>query len=991
MTKICGSSPDLSKTMWNTLKPYLELRATRKWLNSLNFAKTLLSELQPNCIDFCASELTAYQLTQVISSLVLPLPILKTIIPENLTFENHVIKQYVVSLLLEFLKSAQNYLNHSVNWFKSVSGKEDQQKLKSFLSSYITKNFPDAFLLLDNWQLEANCEEIEVIQPVDYLSNVLDILHIYKDIAPQLLESLNNKGLDFIEFLSSLDNLETDVDLIKIKSINLFVDFDNSKFSLKSDLFSFVVPLLLKFYCKDNNSSALTVLNKLFKLTNVFEGCENEINIWLNGVLDLKKFDDDVANTIVEVLRQTHDKLPEYLNTLSALRGEEENVNNFSEIIENLCHENTESSNIDCIKHTFLSPMLLGYLNHLHEIESSKHLKIYTQFVLFTLFHSQTLPTTFKNVMEKFSVADNITKYVEACCNKDIAVFNKHKGKIDVFEIFSDLFLNGDITEFVANSDNLKLYPDLILNLLQLATCQICSLGSSTSESQAKNFEILIDYIINNEKLHENYILTVLGNPNLLRKFSLSHLNKNMLSKILLSCVKMFKEAKIDVEKYLKTYRNKLVRILKKPHKCQVENLTDILQTFNLDLQQCVELLSKYFSEDFNNSSIIVEVSAYCLERITFLSENNNEINPLHETLITNISLYVVNLLKEQIDATKIVMSFQNYLHNFPCSLKYVSKSLFESLLNVSEYNKENVELSKFLLKKNLEFLMLIKENLQIVCEKKYIILPLLQIICENVNDEFIETIYDKFEPSLNKALLKPQKVGQHFLNNPKGLYSLVKKCMTADKCGKHFEKVQKYDVSEVFLSSILQAMIENVVKEGVTEKQVNNMILTYIHLHMTLFKRKTKNDEDSEKLNQISLSFQSILQKFLRVKSEFGFKTVAQNETFKLFCKFSLKFGVSGNSNLLSILTNLLELLEKTIEKDEARTLFELMVSHSEFLDSILGDNLTVKTYLLSVFTVLCKNWPELMQRNHIPVLLSAFQATTKSSDKIIMGLLQM
>lgn len=61
VSKICRACPDLVKTMWTNLKPFLEPRWTVKWLNAINFAKKLLDELQPDCFESCVNNLNVHQ------------------------------------------------------------------------------------------------------------------------------------------------------------------------------------------------------------------------------------------------------------------------------------------------------------------------------------------------------------------------------------------------------------------------------------------------------------------------------------------------------------------------------------------------------------------------------------------------------------------------------------------------------------------------------------------------------------------------------------------------------------------------------------------------------------------------------------------------------------------------------------------------------------------------------------------------------------------
>ncbi|KAJ8946551.1 hypothetical protein NQ314_008865 [Rhamnusium bicolor] len=320
VTKICGACPDLTKTMWNNLKPFLEPRQTQKWLNAMRFAKILLKELQPTCIEFCVKELGVYQLAQIIQFLVAPLPILKTIIPENHIFESPSIKQYVVSLLLEMLRSLDLYLAASVKWCTP----ENHKKLKKYITIFVTRNFLDAKTILDDWETKNEFSSAAISQS-QFLEVVCDIFEIYRNLAPQLLDSLNG-NVELTQLLVKLrdvcDEEEENLTKLQIKIIDIFVDLDQSKFSPKAELFSFVVPLMFKFYYDTTSPKALSVLRKLLKNTGIFEGCLYEINIWINGILDLKSFDENVAQSLVEILKVTSENALKLSEELSKLKSE---------------------------------------------------------------------------------------------------------------------------------------------------------------------------------------------------------------------------------------------------------------------------------------------------------------------------------------------------------------------------------------------------------------------------------------------------------------------------------------------------------------------------------------------------------------------------------------------------------------------------------------------------------------------------------------------
>ncbi|KAJ8983574.1 hypothetical protein NQ317_006619, partial [Molorchus minor] len=159
----------------------------------------------------------------------------------------------------------------------------------------------------------------------------------------------------------------------------------------------------------------------------------------------------------------------------------------------------------------------------------------------------------------------------------------------------------------------------------------------------------------------------------------------------------------------------------------------------------------------------------------------------------------------------------------------------------------------------------------------------------------------------------------------------------------------------------------------------------------MILFKRNNPSEEDSLKLKNIVSVFKDILEKVILKAADEDLTNISQNETIKLYIKLCLKFGISGEPTLLKILANLVNILAKSMDKEDGRLILEMMLSHSEFLNYVLGEHSDIKLGILSLFLVLCKNWSEFMERNHIPVLLAAYRSMVNRCDRIILSMLKL
>ncbi|VEN58341.1 unnamed protein product [Callosobruchus maculatus] len=68
-----------------------------------------------------------------------------------------------------------------------------------------------------------------------------------------------------------------------------------------------------------------------------------------------------------------------------------------------------------------------------------------------------------------------------------------------------------------------------------------------------------------------------------------------------------------------------------------------------------------------------------------------------------------------------------------------------------------------------------------------------------------------------------------------------------------------------------------------------------------------------------------------------------------------------------------------------------EMFVSHSEFLDNVLGKNSDLKEEIMRLFLTFCQHWPDIMERSHLPVLFASYTAMVNRCDRVILLLLKM
>lgn len=907
-----------------------------------------------------------------------------------------------MSLLLEMLRSLNSYLQASKDWLSI----ENQSKLKSLISSYVTKNFLDSKTILNDLGAENIKSEIksDYISEEKFLEIVFDMFDLYNKMAPQLLDSLNSMSSELTDLLKKLSHSCADEKTsarLQVKMINIFVDLEPSNFSPHTELFSFVLHVLFKFYYQTTDPSALAVLNKLLRYTGIFEGCSEEVNVWINGVLNLRHFDDNVVLSLVQILRSASESVMDFSEELSLLETPDNTDGNITKIIDKLKNTSIAFEEESVAKHKYFSPMVLSLVNYLKEVTLTKTLNSYANFTMLNLFHGQTNMGMLAEFVRKYeTIPKGVKEYILSWVERGEVTFFNNKGRMHAFESFAKEFLSGNV-ENALKSIEIDIYPDFPLNLLQ--TCVFYVTNSVNKRISIENvFENclkFINYLIEWKLFQKGYIETVLAHPVLIDNFSLLHLETNSCTKFLLDVIKLLLDSGFDISRYLKVYKDKLLKavlkILKKPKKYNFPNLMNTLQLFGLSYEQCRRILAKS-SENEKHFAIVVEILSYALKRFAFLYETEDNTEPLDVNIVENLTSYFVVLNKSQdFNVTSLSDAFRKYFEAFPHHIKHVNPNLMLSLANLNEYNKENVTLMIFLLERNVRFLDTVKNSLNDLCSKKGVLLPILEVLVQkNVDENTLKQIFQQFEPSLTKALLKPQKAGQHFHGAYKGLSVLIEKFMPLENCRNFTDKVQKFETTESFHAKLLETVFSKVIDESVTAKQVNNIILTFVHLHMQIFKRNVKGDDSSVdllKVNEVAGCFNDILVKVRSKTSALDLKNTSQNETLKSYVVYCLKFGVSGQTILLKSLTNVIKVMSDSMEKEDGKLIMDMLLSHSKFLDIVLDEHSPVKLEVLFLFLTLCRTWNELMERHHVPVLLAGYRAMINGCDRIIWTLLRM
>lgn len=954
-----------------------------------------------------------FQFAQVVQCLAAPTAILKIIVPENFAKLTPLLKFNILIVIKQMLLSIELYLHAASKHFSS----EKMNQSRNLICDHILRNYPNFQKIFSEWQrVEDNFpREFPKFDVFDNLSLMLDIFILYEKLCPQLLDGILTH-LDPVSFT----NIQTDAPEtgdkkanIIIKTTNLFLSLDETFCLPHQELFSLVIPLIFENYYQRKDESSKCTLVRLFQLTGIFEGSNAEIEVWVNSIFALKRYEESVSNYVLNTLKEASSKIMDLTNEFNEIKVSINDTNaNFDGILE-ILSENLETTAVRN-EEIHLSPLIIAFFHC--ETPLDKYMKTYLNSALINLLHIQHNPNLLVTIAIKYedSLSNNVFNYVTSW-QDEILPLDNFKSKLTALEVISKRILIGSLDNI--SEHDLNLYPDFRTNLIHMCIFYLTNLANlrKLNEQHMNSCLKIVNKLLLHTHLKQKHLNLILNNSILLQFFEIfqksgnKHNHKALCTKFLIEIIKQYKSD--ECEFLLTNVRDRLhfsiTKILNKIHKYKAEKFEDIINVLSVielhhsHCREILNLLSTKKREDYLNDNrllpIVTDIVVYALKRFHVLYKSNRNLDLLDENLIGFLSRYLTDLNSQNANTSAFANVFREYLQKFPHSLQHARYELFEGILQKKEYCKENSLLAKLLLKSSEKYLKLFSDNVQSISHMKGLMLPLLEASTEqNASNELLEKVYTHFEQSISKALQKPQKASNHFDSNYNGLLKLVEQFMPMEKCLPYVQKVHKYETTEVYHVHLLCTIFGKVLDGNVEEKHWNNAILTLVHLGIGLLKKKGKTDEDWRKTKLVT----DAINNFLRTKiiasenKEVSYRQVVENETFQLYNKLCLKFGLSSHEYFLELLRGFCGFLN--FDDDYAALLMDMIVTHSDFLEVVLSeetgkDGRRGKVEVLNLMLVLCQKWPKIMQKNHLALLLSAYNATWKQSDRIILCLLKL
>ncbi|XP_043517352.1 uncharacterized protein LOC122532565 isoform X2 [Frieseomelitta varia] len=1071
--KIMTACPDLIKAQFIRLEPYIEPRVSLKWIKAMKFVKETIQAVDVDiCIKTCSLELNVLQLANAVLSITLPGIILKQAIIPSLSSSNVITQHEAILTLTCMLHQIQKYLSILKTVYKEDT---DFSTFKNCVTEYMIKNVPNVNMVLNMWSnafsshtspIENNNNDMEcILEPkkYEYLTVILNLLHLYNEICPKLLDTSTDIPCD--TFLNTLNKLEEDTNVdefnaIKAKAIQFLVILQPYKFSPLKKIFNDVLSFLISALNEETSSTTLCVkatIRVLLNATGMFEGCSDHLDIWINGFINL----DDRKKLIkwfISTVKKTAKDIEKYVNEIiraeEVINQEVVHVGKLQDIFNELAeksaiYQNLENNILPMQHFTSISPLLCCML---HEMKEDSHLSIlsYLSYILIHTLHYQVMPQCLIHLAKdipKLPVKEYLLSWLED--NQSVYIKNIVPSMTLVCKLNSmflsdtklhvdQIFDGNNIVTFQYNKEIITIHHSLsryeiiyLFKMTMFYLVQHTKKGVLTKIQfdNYKYFLILLLHIAKDSSnsfiLLEECAKSIFTHPTILHYFSpVYQRNKIVVRSMITLIVTDICSVLIDLhKKYTRNlfihFKNKLLtqlcKMIDKRQKDGKINSLDMIITLLEVLQptskDIVHLLKKivqledimFVSNDEKCLSIYGHTVPKLLEIINAneMKSERNVFFELDAKFTRNLCLHLLFL------KLKLITNFEiwettlcKYLSNFSFNIGGIDADIFLSLLS-TKIMDTTVNLISFLIGKNIKFIPIFIEYIKKSenMEKANIVLP---IVASNLNfkwnQDFLQSLKKRYKAEIVSYLCDPKNAESWIEKNDTAICYLIKTTfnlkMCNDICNMILQSGDKLDAVSIHYIKILQNMYNKfAVLEPESEKLIMNLIQIFLHIITMTLKKESKNVQKLCILCEVLNDAVKHLREKIKV---FEFEALSTNHLWLQFTRFCLKFGLKGSKKdkevvpIIKTLSILCDITYRNNSNNEhVKTLFEMVTSHSEFINIMLESSNT-KRDLIELLWILIQKNKEVMSLTHVPVYLAAYNATLSEADQFILFILQ-
>ncbi|XP_076163667.1 nucleolar pre-ribosomal-associated protein 1 isoform X2 [Ptiloglossa arizonensis] len=966
LIKIMAACPDLIKTQFILLEPHILPRISSKWLAVMKFVRKIIEsvDIETN-MKMYSMELSVSQLATAIMSLTLPGIILKHAVISSLTHSNIIVRHEAVLTLTTMFEQIRKYLLIAKEYYESDIHFCTFEN--NVLQSTI-KNVPNLNMILKLWNWVSNStdndsvnkEYISEPKKYEHLTAILNLLYMYNDTCPKLLHTLTDlQPNTFLNTLNELDNVDiAEFNAIKIKAIQFLVILNPTEFSPQKKIFSDVLSFLIFLLNKEVSTISLCIkitIKILLKTTGLFEGCSDQLDIWMNGFINLNE-KQEVINWFINIVKKAAKDIERYANEIIETEeivseeivqtGRLEDI--FNELVDmDIMHENLERDILRIQRFTSISPLLCCML---HKVKKNLHSAIldYASYILVHTLHYQVAPQCLIHLTKdipELPVQKYLLSWLEN--SNPVCIKNVPSSMVLIFKLnlvllsdtkiqINEIFIGNNKVTFKYNNEDITIYHSLskyeitcLFRMTIFYLTQFTKRGVLTT-TQVENYKILLISLLylakespDNSTFVEECVQSLFTHPIILYYFSPFHqkskdIMKSMITYTIIDICNVIIHwyKKWNFRKLISHFKNKLlIQLHKMIDKHQrsdkinnVEMIITLLNLVQVTSQEVVYLLKKlvtlestmFISKDEINLSMYGYIIPKLLEIISndeIKSERDASFELDAEFVKCLCSHLLVLKSKGIINFGKWESTLHEYVSKFPFNIAGINTDIFLSLLSTT-ITDTTVRLLSFLISKNMKFIpifteyMLKSENIK----ESNIVFP---IIASNLNfkwnQEFLQKLKTYYEVDILSYLGSPKNTKGWIEKNVTAVSYLIKHVFDFKTCSETckitLEIGDKLDMVSIQYIQILECVYN---KYAILKKENEKECITnliQVLLHIITLTLK-KESKNVKKLSILCDKLNDAVKYLKDKEGNFLFVPLDTNHSWFQFIRFSMKFG---------------------------------------------------------------------------------------------------
>ncbi|XP_028167549.1 uncharacterized protein LOC114357936 [Ostrinia furnacalis] len=1064
--EIIHRCPDLHRAVMSVVEQSFEPQHSPIWEKTVEFVINLLENMKPENVVPKMKSLNTSQAANFVRFVTLPVPLLKYI--QTSLGKDQSISLYCIKVLVKMLQTLKRYMQI----FEMDDSSNRILDLKNKLEYFLPKHLPvpativtliqDVINYKDSGDEKQQDYKLPKIEHTDALINLIDVLLLYNDIHPAFFEMLEG-NIDMKQILKYATKLKDgNTALLKFKIVSLWLTLDRTAISLKNPMFKDLFLIMLDVYTTDTDttwSEAKITLHNFFRNTSIFERDEDEIHLILYALRNAKVNPISLIADIVEFVLSHIQELANYVsdqivNFEITDEGSESSLNKlFDDLMEN---QNTDDQVF--LENKIPSTFIVGCMQFIqNNKEAKKSLKHFLSCYIAHLFHCNYSPELTELLIEDSKL--EVRNYVSQWLSQSASLPESITAKDDIIKALSkSIFDNEDLPlqevfrcleETSAEESDITIHDvpykvittdaidssEILIWAKYLIFClvRLTNIGQLDEDRQKKiinYFHLLItigkkSHLINECRL---IMLSLFKNPHVLKIYKPLSVKENdpcvASTQSLLDIVVVHRDVVTHLDnkhRILKSYQqknfNELVKAFSKINKrknLSSELTVKVLEVVGMTNEDDLVIFNKIFALDANycvkddkEPSIVLDVLQTLLNKYS----KSITIEMPEHVIRKSMKMYAELISNKEVTAnlTNLENSLTVYFENKPHHSVYVNDDIYKRFFNATTIRKSTSKLASVLLKYNMRFCNIYKEQISRpeILSQRELTLPLGNAIIHHKqflieNRELLPKVFAEYKSNTNKMLEKPHKAGQIYNSCWEFIRKLLLECLDVKECVQLFSKSHKYEVAESSHVQLLQAVFFKICLHA--EHHKKEYLMNYLSSMLHIMTIALKENKDTKTLDDIIGSVYNVVlivkrKEGFKIEQKDEFKKVTESAVWQNFCKAVLKDSLKVRTvaqsstpgpQLLFLLTTLVKLLYSA-DSEDIVTLFDMVTSHSEFLNVMLSHHSSdIKSRLVEFLYTLIQLNKSVMKLQQIPVYLSAYHATRSPCDRLILAILQ-